>query len=78
MDSFMMWWIDTPKLSLTKNIEKAMNYYKNKYGCDPDLCLVRPSMLGAMKEGDEAPAIVVRPYRAVLPGHLWIGIEEKS
>jgi hypothetical protein len=31
-------------------------------------------------EEDEKPKngkIIVRPYRPVLPGHLWIGIEDK-
>jgi len=78
MNNFMMWWDNSPKTSLTAKIERAVSYYRNKYGRDPNLCLIHPSMLGTAKEGDEAPEIIVRPYRPVLPGHLWIGIEEKS
>jgi hypothetical protein len=29
-------------------------------------------------ENPENGKITVRPYRPVLPGHLWIGIEEKN
>jgi hypothetical protein len=27
---------------------------------------------------DDIKGMTVRPYRPVLPGHLWIGIEDKS
>jgi hypothetical protein len=52
-----------------------MDYYCKKYGRKPDMVLVNPSML----EGKDTPAIdglTVRPYRPVLPGHIWIGIED--
>lgn len=78
MNAGMLWWIDTPKETLTSNIEKAVAYYRHKYGREPNLCLVNPSALKSVKAGDEAPQIVIRPYRPVLPGHLWIGVEEKS
>jgi hypothetical protein len=29
------------------------------------------------KENPQIGKIMVRPYRPVLPGHLWIGIEDK-
>jgi len=75
MNNFMMWFDNDAKTALSAKIEKAVDYYRHKYGSDPNLCLVNPSMLAV---GQEMTEIVVRPYRPVLPGHLWIGVEEKS
>lgn len=78
MINSMMWFDNDPKTSLAAKVEKAADYYRHKYGREPNLCLIHPSMLGTVKEGDEAPKVIVRPWRAVLPAHLWIGVEEKS
>lgn len=86
MNTGMMWFDNDPKTSLTAKIERARDYYMHKYYRMPNMVLVHPSML----ENPPAPkgaspqmlthlgGIVVRPYRSVLPGHLWIGIEEKA
>jgi hypothetical protein len=76
-----MLWFDNSKNPLTVKIQKAMDYYEKKYGRKPDLCLVNPSMLdGLPHEGDqiEIQGLNVRPYRPVLPGHIWIGMEDKE
>lgn len=78
MNAGMMWYDNDPKTPLSAKVEKAVDYFRHKYGRDPNLCLIHPSMLGTAKVGDEAPAITIRPHRSVLPGHLWIGMEEKS
>ena len=57
-------------------IKKAADYYQKKYGRAPEMCLVHPAMLKD-QEVDQLTGITVRPYRPVLPGHLWLGIEEK-
>jgi len=81
MNAGMLWFDNDPKTALTAKIERAVDYYKHKYGRDPNLCLIHPSMLPPdAKMEDEKPKngkIMVRPYRPVLPGHLWIGIEDK-
>ena len=83
MNSGMLWFDNDPKTALTAKIERAVDYYRHKYGRDPNLCLIHPSMLPATPIPDPSPetgegsrGITVRPYRPVLPGHLWIGIEE--
>lgn len=55
-----------------------MDYYHKKYGRIPDLCLVHPSMMENNQKHLEINKITVRPYRPVLPGHIWIGIEDKN
>jgi len=89
MNAGMLWFDNDPKTALTAKIERAVDYYRHKYGRDPNLCLIHPSMLPPGEMEDEKPTIgkpvlsevegiMVRPYRPVLPGHLWIGIEEKN
>ncbi|MFT3892650.1 MAG: hypothetical protein QM730_13530 [Anaerolineales bacterium] len=71
-----MLWFDDSKTTLKTKIQKATEYYRKKYGRSPDLCLVHPSMLNDTNVEEEK--ITVRPYRPVLPGHIWIGIEDKN
>jgi len=71
-----MLWYDNSQISLDIKIQKAIAYYHKKYGRTPDLCLVHPSMLENTHL--EEKKITVRPYRPVLPGHIWIGIEDKN
>ena len=85
MNAGMLWFDNDPKTALTAKIERAVDYYRHKYGHDPNLCLIHPNALDKEKPENGkaagpvsiASGVTVRPYRPVLPGHLWIGIEEK-
>lgn len=81
MQTGMLWFDNSPS-ALSVKIQRAAEYYHKKYGRTPDLCLVHPSMFGAVYIKDAMPFdvgnITVRPYRPVLPGHIWIGIEDKQ
>jgi len=71
-----MLWFDNSQSVLSVKIQKALDYYVKKYGRQPDLCLVHPSLIDP-KTPIEIKDLTVRPYRPVLPGHIWIGIEDK-
>jgi len=73
-----MLWFDNSQATLNVKIQKAVDYYHKKYGRIPDLCLVHPSMLEKDQSKLEVNKLIVRPYRPVLPGHIWIGIEDKN
>ena len=73
-----MLWFDNSQTALTVKIQKAVDYYNKKYGRSPDLCLVHPSMRETNQRQLEINKLTVRPYRPVLPGHIWIGIEDKN
>jgi hypothetical protein len=73
-----MLWFDNSQTALTVKIQKAVDYYQKKYGRNPDLCLVHPSMMEKNQRQLEIDKMTVRPYRPVLPGHIWIGIEDKN
>ena len=83
MNTGMLWFDNDPKTALTTKIERAAAYYQKKYGREPNLCLIHPDALNgkkpkADKTKSSASGVKIRPYRPVLPGHLWIGIEDKN
>lgn len=79
MNVGMLWYDNDPRTALAIKISRASDYYRQKYGTNPDMCQVNPSMLGDRPDlvNGQAGKVIVRPNRAVLPGHLWIGIEDK-
>ena len=78
MNTGMLWFDNDPKTALTAKIERAVDYYHKKYGRKPNLCLIHPTALEQEKTKPKTGKVVIRPYRPVLPGHLWIGVEEKN
>jgi len=78
MHTGMLWFDNDPHTALAAKIEKAVDYYRQKYGRVPDLCLVNPSMLEKNQKRIEFGKMTIRPYRPVLPGHLWIGVEDQN
>ncbi len=74
MHTGMLWFDNNSTTALTLKIEKALAYFCKKYGREPNLVLVNPSMLN--EEKPEIGKITIRPYWPVLPDHLWIGIED--
>ena len=72
MNTGMMWLDTDSKLSLDEKIRRAAEYYQQKYGQQPDTCLVNKVMLAAEKRVD---MIEVHPARNVLPNHFWVGMK---
>ena len=82
----MLWFDNDPKTELGLKIERAASYYRSKYGCNPTLCYVHPSMLAACDNiTNTSPAtepastlkaggVEIRQNRSVLPNHFWIGV----
>jgi len=76
-----MLWFDNSQTALSVKITKAVEYYQKKYGRTPDLCLVHPSLFDAETREQlkmDIAGLTVRPYRPVLPEHIWVGIEDKD
>jgi hypothetical protein len=80
MNVGMMWFDNDPRTELASKVSRAADYYRQKYGLLPDLCLVHPSMLGEHPRLVKGPAgnVAVRSNRLILPGHLWIGTEDEN
>jgi len=90
MNIGMLWFDNDPKATLDAKIGRAAAYYREKYGKIPTLCFVNPKMLLNGKNPPGLPengsgfetqqkrftecGVEVRPNPAVLPNHLWIGV----
>jgi len=88
MNVGMMWFNDNPKVPLATKVLEAADYYQTKYGRNPDLCLVSPAMYEQIQSkskeerSDEQVErkqgkIIIRALRSILPGHLWIGVDDQ-
>ena len=69
----LLWFDNSKQTNLHQKLLRAMDYYIKKYDVTPNLYLINTA---GMEEGDYP--ITVRPYRPVLPGHLWIGVEDDN
>lgn len=69
-----MLWFDNSKVDLSAKVNRAGDFYKNKYGRSPNACFVHPKAFDE-KEKLQTGDIKVRPDSYVLPHHLWIGVE---
>lgn len=76
MNNGMMWFDNDPKTAFSEKVIRAAEYYRQKYGRVPNLCLVNPHDLPEQTE--PVGKVTVRPFRSVLPGHLWLGLDEKT
>lgn len=74
----MLWFDNDPHTTLSAKIQKAMEYYSKKFGRVPNICLVHPNMLAAGQKQIDLGKLTIRPYQPVMPGHLWIGVEDQK
>ncbi len=70
----MLWLDDSPKSDLSAKVRAAADYYRRKYGQEPNLCYAHPSMVP--EDGIRVDDVEVRPLSDVLPHHLWLGVGE--
>ena len=78
MHTGLLWFDNDPRTTLSVKIQKAMDYYSKKFGRIPYICLVHPSMLDSGQKQFEVGKLTIRPYKPVMPGHLWIGVEDQK
>lgn len=73
MDIGMLWSDDDERRSLVEKVARAAEYFRNKYGEQPTVCYVHPSLLPA---GVETTAAGMRllPSKSVLVNHFWLGV----
>jgi hypothetical protein len=79
-------WLDAdPKRDLADKVARAADRYHKKFGHQPDLCFVNPSMLSngsgprpAHRDWLELNGVRLLPADNVLKHHFWIGVEETT
>jgi hypothetical protein len=72
MNIGMMWLFDKPLAGLVPNLIDAADYYRQKYGQVPNICMVNPKDAVALNVG----IVTIEPMKEILPKSLWIGMRE--
>ena len=77
MNVGMLWFDSDSKSGLFSKISRAAIYYQGKYGTQPNICFVHPSMAQTKLDDQSIKAgeIEVKLTKSVLPHHFWIGIQ---
>lgn len=68
----MLWFDGDRGLEVNARIEKATDYYHEKYGQKPTVCYVNPVMI-EQAGGVEFKDIEVKSNSSVLKDHFWLG-----
>jgi hypothetical protein len=72
MDIGMLWLDADSSRTFEEKIKRAADYYRRKYGRQPELCMVNSRQLAG--EQQVGPVQVV-PAGNVLPHHFWLGMK---
>ena len=75
MHSGMLWYDSGLQGSLEERLLRAIEYYRQKYGRMPTLCLVNQGTMQGMS--GQIEGVTVRAYGPMLPAHFWIGVEDQ-
>ncbi|MGD2079099.1 MAG: hypothetical protein PVH18_12000 [Chloroflexota bacterium] len=67
----MLWLDDDRQTTLEDKVLRAADYYREKYGQAPDLCLVHKTTVDQEKQVGK---IRVQPAKNILPHHFWMGV----
>ncbi|MCJ7511577.1 MAG: hypothetical protein MUO23_01250 [Anaerolineales bacterium] len=73
MTTGMLWYDPDRGTDLASKVQRAASHYRAKYGAEPDLCFLHPSTAEGETPSQLGP-IRLQTHRAVLPGHLWLGV----
>ncbi|MDY6868998.1 MAG: hypothetical protein SVT56_14040 [Chloroflexota bacterium] len=74
MDIGMLWFDNDKKSDMISKVTKAADYYRSKYGEDPNICFVHPSMIS--EKPQNMKGVAIRSNITVLPHHYWIGVQQ--
>lgn len=66
----MLWYDNLNNKNLDERVERAVNYFIQKYGEQPRQCFVHPAMLDGEK-GKE-PCVKVVADEKILQNHIWV------
>ncbi len=72
----MLWYDGNRSQGMSLRIRRALDYYHKKYGAEPNLCVLHPSMLAPEEEEmvQSKAGISLKVNPTVLPDHFWLGV----
>ena len=68
-----MLWYDNSKDDLVIKVDRAAEYYAEKYGKTPNVCFCHPAMVPQ----DAQASIELRLTPTIIEHHYWIGVEDE-
>lgn len=74
MNVGMLWLDDDKKRPFAEKVERAAEYYSEKYGVQPDICWVNSGMF----EEVVVEGVAIHSAPNILPHHYWIGVEKED
>ncbi len=77
MDIGLLWYDDDAKRTLEQKVARAVNYYRTKYGVQPNFCWVHPTMLPPQYARVMADGVRLVGSRTVIKNHMWLGVETR-
>jgi len=79
MEIGLLWFDNDPRRGIEEKVLRAASHYQRKYGHKPNVCFVHPSMLNGngKRRVLRVGGMEVRPGRAILPDHFWVGVNEQ-
>ena len=82
MDVGMLWFDCDKKVDFDVKVKNAATYYYKKYGHNPNLCYVHPSMLttngSKTKKSKSTENVEIRSSKSLLPNHFWLGVNQEN
>ncbi len=75
MNIGMLWQDGDEKQDLEAKVARAADHYRRKFGQQPDICFVHPTLAS---EPTTKAGVAVRPSRTVMRGLLWIGMKDSE
>lgn len=69
----MMWFDSDEESPLLQRIERAVEYYRAKYGARPNVLFLHPETRGEEVLESE-PNLEIEVSPTVLPDHFWLGV----
>jgi hypothetical protein len=72
----MLWYDDDRQRTLEEKVRRAADYYRQKYGQSPNLCLINPQSANGGAQAVNSIELKTAPN--ILPHHFWIGVTAKN
>ncbi|MGB3330550.1 MAG: hypothetical protein WBA46_16440 [Thermomicrobiales bacterium] len=75
---FLVWFDPDKRRSIRTKLDDAVAVYLEKFGADPDVCLVNEVDRKALLATRPAPPIPLRSERFVSPNTFYVGHDERQ
>lgn len=72
MKTGMLWLDADARRTFDEKVQRPVDYYFQKYGDTPDLCLVNTASF--TEDEKRVGPVKIERTRTVLPHHFWVGI----